>query len=103
MNSLLLVAGYYFFVSILSAYLSLKVKDGSFPYWSTLLGSVCMATGWMTSVRLVKIPMLNLGALIDVAATVGLYFGLWLFGEPVKTIQFFGIAFVIAGLYLINK
>ena len=99
----LLVASYFFIVSMLSAYLSIKVRNTELPTHITLIGSTLIGLGWMMTVKYSKLPLISMGSLVDVSAAFGFYFGLLLLGEPIKPLQYLGAALMLIGLYLINK
>lgn len=86
-----------------SSYLSIRAREGIFPGWITLLGSIFIGVGWMLSVKFTKVPLVSVSAIADVCACVGFYFGLLILGEEIKPIQYLGICFLGIGLYLINR
>jgi drug/metabolite transporter (DMT)-like permease len=98
-----LAAIYFFIVSMTSAYFSIKVRNGELPMWITLLSSVFIGVGWMTAVKSTKIPLVNIGSIVDVMACMGFYIGLLILGDPIKIHQYYGMVLILLGLYIVNK
>ena len=98
-----LIAAYFFVVSMMSSYFSIKVRNNEMPMWVTLICSAFIGLGWMAAVKMVRIPLVNMGSIVDVMACIGFYFGLLLLGDPIKTHQYIGISMVVLGLYVVNK
>lgn len=98
----ILICVFNFLISLLSAYISINVRNHLLPTYTACFAGILLSILWAYTVKNTQLTILQASALFSTICEIGYFTGFIMMGGNINIVNYLGIFLLILGILLVH-